>query len=225
LSDSTDCSSCHGVSGNPAPPKAVNGATSTTDIGVGAHTVHLAGSNLAGPVACTECHPMPTDYYTHPDVYGRPAEVLFGGVASANGAVPAWDRATATCRNTYCHGATLSGAETRAAPLWTRVDGSQRNCAACHGFPPAGTHPASVLCESCHGDVAGPGGVIKNPLRHVDGVLDFGTATGSFRAIPPFYRFALKHASQSQRFGATIGKTAEGTTALIQDDANGSGGS
>lgn len=215
LSESTDCSSCHGTPGNPAPPKAVNGATSTSDIGVGAHTAHLVGSSIAGPVMCTECHPMPTDYYTHPDVYGRTAEVVFGPLATTNGVVPTWERPTVTCRNTYCHGATLSGAETRIAPLWTRVDGSQRNCASCHGFPPAGTHPTSILCDSCHGDVAGPGGTIKTPSRHVDGVLDFGAVTGSLRAMSTSNWFALKHVRSTDRVGVT----------LIQDPADGLGGS
>jgi predicted CxxxxCH...CXXCH cytochrome family protein len=185
LSESTDCSSCHGNAGNPAPPKAVNGSSNTTEIGVGAHTAHLVGSNRARPVACVECHPMPTDLITHPDISGRPANVTFGTLSTLNGAVPVWDRATVTCRNTYCHGATLSGSETRVAPLWTKVDGSQRNCASCHGFPPGGTHPTSVQCETCHGDVAGPGGTIKTPQRHVDGVLDFGTTTASRKGYGP----------------------------------------
>lgn len=172
LTGTQDCSACHGAPGNPAPPAAVNGATSTSDIGVGAHQVHLYGSESAGPVACSECHPLPSDYLTHPDVAGGPAHMTFGALSTRNGAVPVWDRVAATCANTYCHGATLSGAETRFAPVWTRVDGTQRRCSSCHGFPPTGTHPAPGPCDSCHADVAGPSGTIKNPARHVDGVID-----------------------------------------------------
>lgn len=173
LTSTQDCSACHGVPGNPAPPLAVNGATSTTDIGVGAHQIHLYGSEIAGPIACSECHPLPTDYLTHPDIAGGYASVTFGSRSTTNGAGPVWDRSTASCRNTYCHGATLSGAQTRAAPIWTRVDGSQRRCSSCHGFPPTGTHPATGPCDSCHGAVAGTAGSIKVPARHVDGVIDF----------------------------------------------------
>jgi len=189
----TDCSSCHGAVGNAAPPRALNGSDSTADIGVGAHQIHMLGSDIAGPVACSECHPLPTDMLTHPDVNGGRTEMTFGPLASreaaercgnctASGATPEWDRTTATCKNTYCHGATLSGAANRAAPIWTVVNGSQRRCSSCRGNPPASPHPTGA-CESCHGDVSGPGSSIKDPTRHVDGVIDVSsTDAGSRRA-------------------------------------------
>lgn len=193
LSDSTDCSSCHGTPGNPAPPKAVNGATATTDIGVGAHAIHLTGSAIAGPVACSECHPLPTDLLTHPAQQERPGVVTFGALATTGGVVPVWNRApgdcqttrcrgaTGTCTNTYCHGATQFGAESRPPPVWTQVDGTFSGCASCHGFPPAGTHPTIADCNACHGAVGGTGGVITNPILHVNGVVDFMSVTaGSF---------------------------------------------
>ncbi|HEY5961024.1 MAG TPA: CxxxxCH/CxxCH domain-containing protein [Polyangiaceae bacterium] len=176
LSETQDCSACHGNSGNAAPPKAVNGATSPSDIRVGAHQAHMLGSDIAGPVNCSDCHPLPSDYLTHPRFEGGPASVQFSGRAIAGGAQPVWDRNLVTCKNSYCHGATLSGAETRQAPIWTEVDGSQRRCTSCHGFPPSGTHPAGGACESCHGDVAGPSGSIKNPKRHVDGIIDVSSS-------------------------------------------------
>ena len=89
------------------------------------------------------------------------------------------------------------GQKTRLSPIWTKVDGSQRSCFSCHGFPPAGDHPASILCETCHGDVAGPGGTIKTPARHIDGVLDFGTATSRVQGGKGFIRYAL-HWRQSE---------------------------
>jgi predicted CxxxxCH...CXXCH cytochrome family protein len=179
LTETQDCSSCHGSPGNSAPPLAVNGSSSTTEIGVGAHQIHLFGSVISGPVACSECHRVPTDMLTHPDLLARPAAVVFGSRASLNGAGPAWDRASASCSNTYCHGATLSGATIRPAPIWTKVDGSQRNCMSCHGYPPAAPHSASAACDAagCHADVAGPGATIKNPARHVDGIIDISSTT------------------------------------------------
>jgi predicted CxxxxCH...CXXCH cytochrome family protein len=205
LSDNTDCSSCHGTAGNSAPPRAVNGETRTTYIGVGAHAIHLAGSAVAAPVACAECHIVPTPpLLTHPALEERPGVVAFGPLARADGAVPAWVRtpadcqsvncrsATGTCTNTYCHGATLSGAEARPSPEWTRVDGTFRGCASCHGFPPAGTHPANTDCNACHGAVGGTAGVITNPTLHVNGVVDFMSVTSRF----------VGH--ESQRFAANV---------------------
>lgn len=173
-----DCSSCHGAAGNAAPPRALNGSNSTSDIGVGAHQIHMLGSEIAAPVACNECHPLPTDLLTHPDVNGGRAEMTFGPLASSSGATPEWDLNSATCKNTYCHGATLSGAENRASPVWTLVNGSQRRCSSCHGNPPASPHPTGA-CASCHGEVSGPGSSIINPKRHVDGVIDVSTTDAS----------------------------------------------
>jgi predicted CxxxxCH...CXXCH cytochrome family protein len=186
LTDRQDCSACHGSASNAAPPKAVSGAVSTTEIAVGAHQAHLVEARIAGPVACSECHVVPADNLTHPDLLGRPASVSFGSLATSSNTAPTWDRASARCSNTYCHGATLYGAETRLAPIWTKVDGSQRGCSACHGNPPGGTHTTSTACEACHGAVAGPSGTIKNPARHVNGVVDFNDDTTAWipRAAP-----------------------------------------
>jgi len=59
------CTSCHG---NPtgtgtvaaAPPTGTHAETATTTLAVGAHQTHLQGNAIAGPVACTECHTVPT---------------------------------------------------------------------------------------------------------------------------------------------------------------------
>jgi predicted CxxxxCH...CXXCH cytochrome family protein len=173
LPDTQDCSSCHGSPANAAPPKAVNGSWSTTDIGVGAHQAHLMAGHVAAPVACDECHQVPADLLTHPDPLGRPAKMIFGTNASRNGAAPVWNRASASCTNTYCHGATLSGAANRPLPIWTNLDGSQLRCRACHGYPPAAGHSTSSACYTCHGDVVNPNGTIKNLTRHIDGNLDY----------------------------------------------------
>lgn len=197
LPDTMDCSSCHGTPGNPAPPPDCTGETSTAAIGVGAHSAH-AGNRIAAPVPCTECHVMPVDLLSHPDPGGGPAgggrpspldggrggAVVFGPRAQVLGAVPSWDRTAASCAGTYCHGATLSEAETRTVPVWTRVDGSQASCTACHGNPPGGTHPADPACENCHGSVVAAGGLIIAPGLHIDGKVDLGNAA---TANPPGY--------------------------------------
>jgi len=168
-----DCATCHGSNVNAAPPKAVNGSSSTTNIGVGAHQAHLIAGQVAGPVACDECHQVPTDLLTHPDPLGRPAAVIFGTKARRHGAVPVWNRASASCTSTYCHGAMLSGATDRPAPIWTNVDARQLGCNFCHGFPPAGNHPNSQDCYACHGDVVNSDGTIKNLTLHIDGDVQF----------------------------------------------------
>jgi predicted CxxxxCH...CXXCH cytochrome family protein len=173
LPDHVDCTGCHGQDNDPTPPPAVDGTTSTEHIGVGAHLQHMRGSELAGPVACTECHPFPAaaNGTDHPDPLGAPAAVVFGPLASKEPASPVWNRDTRTCAGTYCHGVTLREGNKRPAPIWTRVDGSQIECDSCHGNPPVDTHPQMNECEVCHGEVVEPDGVIKNPSLHVDGII------------------------------------------------------
>lgn len=169
----TDCTGCHGQNGDPTPPPAVNGSTSTDTIAVGAHLAHMRGSSLAGPVSCSECHilPLAADGTEHPDPLGGPASVDFGFLATQASAKPVWDRGTRTCAGTYCHGATLRGGDKRPAPIWTRVDGSQVKCDSCHGYPPIETHPQIERCEQCHAEVISEDGLIINPLLHVDGII------------------------------------------------------
>jgi predicted CxxxxCH...CXXCH cytochrome family protein len=178
LPDKLGCSSCHGSPANAAPPGAVNGDTSTNTIAVGAHQPHMLGSSLAGAVACSECHVVPTamNGTDHPDPLGRVAPVVFGVLANKSPAEPAWDRKAKTCAGTYCHGATLRGGKERPPPVWTKVDGSQVQCDSCHGNPPGGTHPSDSRCEACHGDVVDAGGIVKNPSLHVNGIVELVTS-------------------------------------------------
>jgi len=170
----SDCSRCHGQNGDPMPPPAVDGTTSTESIGVGAHLAHVRGTGLARPVPCSECHVVPTvaDGIEHPDPSGQPAPVVFGMLATHDSASPAWDRTTGTCTDVFCHGSTLRGAETRPSRIWTRVDQSQRRCDSCHGYPPRVSHPQRMDCEACHYMVVAANGVIANPLLHIDGILE-----------------------------------------------------
>ena len=165
------CNACHGSATTGAPPTDTAGNTATTARGVGAHQAHLAMSTWRGPIECTECHIVPTAYADsgHVDT-ALPAELTFGGLAMADTATPAFDGAS--CTNTYCHGATLIAGGSNTAPAWTTVDGSQAACGTCHGLPPAAPHPTSATCDLCHGDVIDPGLVIREPLRHIDGVVD-----------------------------------------------------
>ena len=135
-----ECGECHGEDMAPAPPRALGGATETTVLGVGAHQRHLEGGEVRAGIACESCHrvPIAVDDPGHLDLL--PADLSFDGLAVADHARPEWDRAQATCADTYCHGGTLTGG-TATAPVWTRVDGSQTTCGSCHGAPPPLPHP------------------------------------------------------------------------------------
>ncbi len=214
-----DCTSCHGRPGDPSPPAAVDGSTSTTALGVGAHSSHRTPS-IARAVSCAECHVIPTDLSRHPDPLARPAEVVFGPTATAAGATPSWDRASATCTGGYCHGATLFGAETRPGPRWTRVAGPQKTCTSCHGNPPGGAHTTSTACEGCHTAVAGPGGTIIDPSRHVDGKVDVGQTS---RYHPADYASPTVHGPDTYRSRPDCrpchGAALEGTASVVGCDA------
>jgi predicted CxxxxCH...CXXCH cytochrome family protein len=131
------CSACHGDATSPAPPRGLAGETSPTTLAVGAHRSHLAGASLGRPVACNECHGVPSTILApgHLDS-DLPAEVVM-----ASGT---WNRDSATCTNGACHGA--------ATPVWTRVGLGEAACGTCHGIPPASHDPATTVfdCVNCH---------------------------------------------------------------------------
>jgi predicted CxxxxCH...CXXCH cytochrome family protein len=100
-----------------------------------------------------------------------PAELTWGVLATADGAMPSWDGAN--CAGVYCHGSTLSGG-TNTTPAWTVVDGSQDVCGACHGLPPDPPHSASTLCGVCHGAVADntPAITAAGAALHINGTVE-----------------------------------------------------
>jgi len=173
----TNCVMCHGGTDNQtgAPAKTTWGNAADA-VRVGTHTAHVAATHgLAAAVACATCHVQPVDALSAGHVDGGTAEVVFSGRA-IQGVVtaPGWTRATATCSNTYCHGATLQGG-TATAPIWTRTDGTQRTCTSCHGAPPPAPHSTSTACATCHG--AGYSATTVNVATHMNGVLDVSGMT------------------------------------------------
>src|SRR5690349_7103257 len=166
----TTCTSCHGGTDNAsgAPPNDLHGNTATTGAGVGQHTAHLAAG-----IGCTACHPERTSVKTPGHLDGK-VDVALSGLAVAGGGAPspAFDAATATCSNVYCHGATLPAASPRAAPRWTAPFATAR-CVSCHDFPPtAGGHPAATECASCHPATVDASGALRPGGKHLDGVAD-----------------------------------------------------
>lgn len=169
------CVACHGGADNAtgAPPTDLQRRSDTTLVSVGAHTSHVTAGPMSGALACTECHPGTT--FTSPTHRNGTVDLAWGPVAGIGGASN-WDRISATC-GVYCHGsAALGGTVPR--PTWTRVDGSQSACGACHGLPPP-AHPALVpgstvgVCSACHAGTVKPDGTIDVAGGlHVNGRVD-----------------------------------------------------
>jgi hypothetical protein len=212
--DFTKCTACHGGQDDQsgAPPVAIWGQAGDPDRGggtldpvrVGAHTRHGVPS-LASRFDCDVCHVKPAGLLSvgHIDDPTPVAKVVFGGVAAQvpAGTVPAWNRATASCAGTYCHGnyagtyaysvydwgsdsyTTLYAAYAgkKATATWT---GGPMTCASCHDDPPrtgtwhSGLHGSLATdraCELCHPDATGTaaGGVsITDPAQHVNGSVE-----------------------------------------------------
>jgi predicted CxxxxCH...CXXCH cytochrome family protein len=166
-SAATVCTSCHGdstrLSDEPlvraAPPAGVRGADP------GAHLAHLRAGAFRGPIACGECHDVPSSA-GHSN--GKIEVPLGGSLARAGGASPSWN--DPTCSSVYCHGATLPGGPP-ATPAWTAA--ASIGCGSCHGTPPPNHDPSSTNCNACHPGTVKPNGEIDvaNGL-HIDGVVE-----------------------------------------------------
>lgn len=150
MGSQTNCVACHGgVDGQSgAPPRATWGNAGDL-VRIGAHSTHVAAG-----YDCAVCHVKPDDMLSPGHIDAATADVVFGGMALAGLSTPSWDRATARCSGTYCHGGTLAGGS-NSAPDWTRVGEGQAACGTCHGLPPAAfpsaSHPVYVFAAPCLG--------------------------------------------------------------------------
>jgi predicted CxxxxCH...CXXCH cytochrome family protein len=176
LTSGTNCSSCHGD-----PPQ---------------KDVHFIHSGLPQPGSlgkafeCKECHQNVqnvSDIDHIVDADGKPlpppAVVRFDDpsalaakteAGSVRAAQPAYDRASRTCSNIYCHGATLKGQtmDVVQTPRWDAAGEHQADCGKCHGIPPT-DHPAGIHltdCATCHTSIDAQGRLSAD--RHVNGVVD-----------------------------------------------------
>ncbi len=179
------CTSCHGdatrtptllgtdANLKSAPPVAPANAPAYA---TGSHLDHVnptVTGALMAPIACAECHPVPSDsaHATNPP----PQRVVFGPISSIGGATPTWVSTTAGCAASYCHGNFKLGAVSgsNATPIWT--DTTALTCTSCHGMPPAG-HPAlpapvtAASCNACHPQtVDAAGNILVANGTHIDG--------------------------------------------------------
>jgi predicted CxxxxCH...CXXCH cytochrome family protein len=183
------CTLCHGGTDNTtgAPPLGLEGETSTNQLAVGAHTIHMEGGTAADAFECRECHVVPQGMLD-PGHLGADeiAEMTWGPLA---GGASQWTRGSATCSGTYCHG-NFSGGATGNAPVWTGA--GQATCGSCHdvGSDPetlSGMHKKHVAdenfdCVECHSTVVNRQTVIINRTAHVDGIKTVSLLrSGTFR--------------------------------------------
>ena len=187
-----NCRLCHGSSNGANPPKALNGDTSVTSLGVGFHMSHR-NPQYSASVSCDGCHRDFNGFddpnHIGPDPDGI-AEIVFGPLAydTINGPIrpnPMWDRSTATCSNAYCHG-TFKEGNVNAVGLWT-TPGSVV-CGTCHGNPGTGNPTPQTngvvspphysfmninSCYICHGTVINGQGQFINKNLHINGDINF----------------------------------------------------
>ncbi|HTY10197.1 MAG TPA: CxxxxCH/CxxCH domain-containing protein [Bacteroidota bacterium] len=211
------CNTCHGTFNAPesnmalwAPPRGVNGDTSSTSRGVGAHQAHLQAT-LGKTVKCQECHTVPSHVYAagHFDS-PLPAKVALNdtlaNVVSGGGTFtphPAYDATQLQCSNTFCHGnwqvlksnaspdhqyiytdSMMAGLNH--SPKWTG-GAAEAACGTCHDLPPKGHvgYPnqlplSSCGNSSCHEGVVDASGKILNPALHINGKVDIEGTQRSF---------------------------------------------
>lgn len=176
-----DCTYCHGGTDNAtgAPPRDLHGSATQDDLVFKSHTRH-AETTVATPFGCQQCHgPMPSDALTPGHWFdptpGR-AEVKFADGLSAAGA---YDEATGTCSNLYCHGNGQgnNGTAASAGPM---------DCGGCHAFQDSGTatigtmsgeHQRHIVnensaCFECHGMTVDATDAIADATLHVNGTVE-----------------------------------------------------
>ncbi len=186
------CDSCHS---GPDSPFFIDLLGRTAAAGVktvGAHDAHLHANRLRGPLACNDCHVVPTKVDSPGHVDHAPPAIVFpaglGSLAFSEGAMPVYNAANATCGSVYCHGGgvypyTDTAPTLNRTPSWTGGP-SQAACGTCHGFPPKDgslghTFALTNPCSLCHGgSVRSDGGIIFSTLpdggltsKHLDGKI------------------------------------------------------
>ena len=205
------CNSCHGdpnrkpnllgtdANLTSAPPVAQPGAPAYA---VGTHQGHMnptTTSYMMAPIACAECHVVPTDvaHATTPPA----TVVVFGALSRTGGAAPTFNATTTGCSATYCHGNFTFGAVqgSNATPLWTTT--TPLTCTSCHGMLPTG-HPTyagtitAASCFQCHPQSVNSDGTIKQGGGHVNGKADGGGCTACHGSPPATRKHVSEHPNE-----------------------------
>ncbi len=190
------CTFCHGGTDNitGAPPQGLDDEVATSELAVGAHTIHLDGGSKSHSFECSTCHLVPVvaldlseAHYmeVEPDDI---AEIIWGGLSGENAN---WDRNDSTCSGTYCHGDFRGGNQAN-SPNWTggSVEGQ---CGSCHAFTIENSNllldkhekhvkDEDIECYQCHNLTVDQNLIIIGHRYHVDGIntVSFSSEEGSF---------------------------------------------
>ena len=197
------CNTCHGnFSGvdllSSAPPMSIDGDTSTTVRGVGAHQKHLISGSLGNSVKCQECHTVPSrvsdaGHIDSPFNVTVAFNDTLAKLVSADGVYnPQYQKSILKCDNTFCHGnwkmrklsstrqfayadSIMVGA--KYSPLWTGGSDEAACGLTCHLLPPAGHLSATITtCYGCHSGVIDNTGLIIDRSKHINGKINvFGS--------------------------------------------------
>ncbi len=175
------CSSCHGDMVSAAPPKDVEGLTSTTLVSVGAHRTHLEDGPRHKAYACETCHrvPIAPEDIGHYRLEDGSADMSPAEVFLAEGPLGAasWRASSATCSNSACHAPAVDARATRQEPRWNVVGQGEAACGTCHGLPPS-SHAEDERCETCHRPAYDGEGHLR-PEAHANGQVELAAAAGS----------------------------------------------
>lgn len=197
------CNTCHGNFRAPvsdvlatAPPKGVDGETSTSVAAVGAHAAHLTYGTALASVQCAECHNVPAVWNDSGHIDPTPAEIAFNGplgrLVTGDGATvpaPTYNAGAHSCAGTYCHGNfTVRRATAPAEYLWAYAESeirggvfapvwtggaSQAGCGStCHTLPPQGHLLSGPTCNGCHTGVVDANNNILDPKLHINGKVN-----------------------------------------------------
>ncbi len=189
------CNVCHGESAvndtelySWAPPKDLEDNLLTSDIGVGAHQVHINDSTWTNAYVkdCNQCHIALTGFDDQRHRNGT-VDMEFGDAATGGGKVnPVWNHGDASCSDVYCHGNfafqkedsenqwAYTGTEIvglNPKMTWNQVGTGQADCATCHSLPPTG-HLAVANCSGCHSSVVDADNNIIDKTKHINGMID-----------------------------------------------------
>jgi predicted CxxxxCH...CXXCH cytochrome family protein len=190
------CTTCHGyppVAGTAGGPNgfagnyaAVSGVSESTT----PHKRHAA-SGTDYTFACAECHKGNSHASgTYQDVFLSPA----GTLAATAGASPAYNTATRTCANVYCHsdGAPRNASltpvlTTKPIPGWAGGAGKITACSACHDASPAtNAHARHIAkgfgCAVCHAATVSGNSTVSDRTKHANGSKDVSFGAGTLAA-------------------------------------------
>lgn len=175
--------------------------TSNTDVKVGAHTAHLAGT-IGRTLVCSDCHGTVT--LKSANHMNGTTNFVWSSVAT-NGGLLTPTYSAGKCDNVYCHGAGLTGGTTAGkTPSWNvpflPATLTPEACGSCHGFPPAtprhqglttptgfpttscGCHPTINSLGTTYADIFKVG---PNGEKHIDGKLDGAGSCNACHGYPP----------------------------------------